>query len=280
MAFSCSSQFLQKTWRVCFRHGAFCLASTTRSQGLAFRTLSLVKLRHLSPQFSTSLWRVTRSLPVLGLRNGRTVSVSSLECTQGADNTVLETSPSSEHEEQARKDRVEADEVESEVKSEIKDDMKVYASVTMAGLEREEVATESTEVCVPESQSDIRKSVAESLPFLGTKNLLAVEEDVEGALNTIDLFGGENDGGHGESDTVLANSEVNHPWPEWGIFLKMLGDGKHFDFETETTDTADDKDLEDNVGRIKRASMAFARYRDDIFRYSISSLLFLVDTQC
>lgn len=271
MAFSCSSQFLQRTWRVCFRHGAFRLASTTRSQGLSLRTLSLLKLRRLSPQFSTSLWRVTRSPPVLGLRNARTVSISSFECAQGADHAVVEASPSSDHEEQARKDRVEADEVESEVKSEMKDDTKVYASVTMAGVEREEAATESTEVRVTESQGDIRKSVAEEE---GTEKLLVVEEDVEGALKTVDLFGGGDDGGHGESDTVPASSEVTHLWPEWRIFLKMLGDGKHFDFETETTDTADDKDGVDNVGRIKRAAMAFARYRDDIFRYLLVQVCF------
>lgn len=98
-----------------------------------------------------------------------------------------------------------------------------------------------------------------------------VDEEVEDASSTVDYLDGIN-GVETDTDSEVSPLEVgeepmiSHPWPEWHKFLHMLEAGKHFEFETETTDSRGDKGMDDDAGRIKRASMAFARFRDDIFR--------------
>lgn len=129
----------------------------------------------------------------------------------------------------------------------------------LSGAQREEViqeALKSSSVTPPEEQIDS-----------------AVEDEVREALSAVDLL---DDGGRHRSELVEEEVEEDrHPWPEWDKFLNMLEVGGHFVFESETTDRRAVVRQEDDSGKIKRASMAFARNRDDVIKYiSTTRILF------
>jgi hypothetical protein len=65
---------------------------------------------------------------------------------------------------------------------------------------------------------------------------------------------------------VAQVAALEHPWPEWRSFLEQLEADKYFDFEADENKGAEDVELGQDAGRIKRAAMAFARQRDDILR--------------
>jgi len=108
-------------------------------------------------------------------------------------------------------------------------------------------------------ESVIKEDVQEALKS-------SQEDEVQEALSGVDLLDDE-----GSSEFVEGEEPVigeRHPWSEWDKFLNMLEVGGHFVFETETTDRRPVVRQEDDSGRIKRASMAFARNRDDVIKYT------------
>ncbi len=72
------------------------------------------------------------------------------------------------------------------------------------------------------------------------------------------------DGKDGTIPVVAQVAAPEHPWPEWRSFLEQLEADKYFDFEADENKGAEDVELGQDAGRIKRAAMAFARQRDDI----------------
>lgn len=74
------------------------------------------------------------------------------------------------------------------------------------------------------------------------------------------------DGKDGTIPVVAQVTAPEHPWPEWRSFLEQLEADKYFDFEADENRGAEDVELGQDSGRIKRAAMGFARQRDDILR--------------
>jgi hypothetical protein len=74
------------------------------------------------------------------------------------------------------------------------------------------------------------------------------------------------DGKDGSIPVVAQVAASEHPWSEWRSFLEQLEADKYFDFEADEHKGAEDVELGQDAGRIKRAAMAFARQRDDILR--------------
>lgn len=239
MALSCSTQILQRSWLAYFRQGTWCLTSCATNAAFrrsrAFTSSSssyILRSQPHIPQHSLPIWRQRHSSSPFQFQNVRALSSSSLEIAPEA-----------------------ADQLPKVLK------------------EEEEVAStvdEYVDSAVEEQiESVIKEDVQEALKSSQEKQInsvVAQEDEVQEALSGVDLLDDEGSSEFVEGeDTVI---EERHPWTEWDKFLNMLEVGGHFVFETETTDRRAFVRQEDDSGRIKRASMAFARNRDDVIKYA------------
>lgn len=253
MALSCSTQILQRTWRVYFRQGSFCLANVSfRGRGLSSSSSYILRSHSHAPLVSVPLWKAERArVPLLGFRSIRALSSANLDAAHSHANANTNTNA--------------AVDVDVDVPS-----IPKVTEISSEAIKEEEFAESTTALSrnLQENASFSENDNAEDNGVLSSVS--EVEEEVEDASSAVDYLHGISEV---EPDTGSANSlleeepMISHPWPEWHSFLHMLEAGKHFEFETETTDSRGDKGMDDDAGRIKRASMAFARFRDDIFRY-------------
>ena len=261
MALSCSTQLLQRSWLVYFRQGTLCLASSAANVGLRSRafTASSFILRSHSRVSQTSFpaWRPRDGSSVFGFQSVRALSSSSVESVQGSGQALAEASPSVLEEDESAEDL-----------KDVQEDIKLAAAASVAEGEGEDGVEKhlDSSAVAPEDQYDMAVNAS-------------LQQDVEEALATIDL----NDGGRPASVMVDGEAEESesenfqdqHPWPEWDKYLKMLEAGGHFIFDNDTIDRRPVVRQEDDSGKIKRASMAFARSRDDIIKYESIIATFL-----
>ena len=251
MALSCSTQILQRTWRVYFRQGSFCLANANfRGRGLSSSSSYILRSHSHAPQVSVPLWKAERArVSVLGFRSIRALSSASVDAAHSQANPNANAA------------------VDVDVPS-----IPKVTEISSEAVKEEEFAESTSALSqnLQENANFSEKDNAEDNRVLSSVS--EVDEEVEDASSTVDYLDGisgvETDT-DSETSPLEAGEEpiISHPWPEWHKFLHMLEAGKHFEFETETTDSRGDKGMDDDAGRIKRASMAFARFRDDIFRY-------------
>lgn len=258
MALSCSTQILQRSWLVYFRQGTLCLASSAVNAGFrtrAFSSSSYVLRSHSRvSQSAFPVWRPRYGSSAFGCQSVRALASSSagLESAQGSGQAVAEAEASSsvlEEEQGAKKLK------------DLQEDGKVTgaASVAEGGDGKRVEKNVDSSAIAAEDQYDMAVSAA-------------LQEGVEEALGSVDLL---NDGGRPGSVSVSEpeKPQDQHPWPEWDKFLNMLEAGGHFIFDTETTDRRPVVRQEDDSGKIKRASMAFARNRDDVIKYESTGIL-------
>uniref|UniRef100_A0A7I4B7V4 RanBP2-type domain-containing protein n=1 Tax=Physcomitrium patens TaxID=3218 RepID=A0A7I4B7V4_PHYPA len=243
MALSCSTQILQRSWLVYFRQGTMCLVSSSANVGLRSRSLTsyshIFRARARPSQSFLPAWRQQHRSLAFGLRGIRAMSSSSLDSAQGHGQLAVDVPASAVEEEKVAKDFNDAHE-----------DSKVTAAASMDG----------------EVKDNLSESVEDS-------PRVVLEDQVQEALCTVDLL---NDGDRPElalEDDEAEDGENLHPWSEWNKYLNMLEAGGHFIFETETHDKRPMVRQEDDLGKIKRASMAFARNRDDIINVLSPELL-------
>lgn len=255
MALSCSTQILQRTWRVYFRQGSFCLANANfRGRGLSSSSSYILRSHSHAPQVSVPLWKAERArVSVLGFRSIRALSSASVDAAHSQANANANANAA----------------VDVDVPSSPK-----VTEISSEAVKEEEFAESTTALSqnLQENANFSENDNAEDNRVLSSVS--EVDEEVEDASSTVDYLDGIS-GVETDTESEVSPLEVgeepmiSHPWPEWHKFLHMLEAGKHFEFETETTDSRGDKGMDDDAGRIKRASMAFARFRDDIFRYLI-----------
>lgn len=258
MALSCSTQLLQRSWLVYFRQGTWCLRS--RAANASFRSRAFISSSSVLSshsrlsQISVPVWRQQHRSSSLGFQSVRALSASSLETApQGSGSPALAEADA----DQASKDLQEDEKVTSvsaAVDEYVDSSLEEQIDSAVSGAQEEKV------------QEAIQASGIAQEEMIDAAVNAVQEEDVQEALNTIDLL---NDEGPSE----LAESEAEelvdrHPWPEWDKYLTMLESGGHFVFDTETTDRRPVIRQEDDSGKIKRASMAFARNRDDVIKYA------------
>lgn len=269
MALSCSTQILQRSWQVYFRQGTLCLASSAARVGFrsrVFTSSSFISKSHSCVSLgSLPVWRP--HVATFGFQSVRALSSSSLESAQGSG--------------QVSSSLLEEDHATKELKD-LQEETKVTASASVAEGEDEDRLgknVDSAPTAAEKQYNKVNAALQEDVEeAYGPENPLhqndvvinaALQEDVEEALGTVDLL---DDGGRPESVLVDGEAEDSehedqHPWPEWDKFLNMLEAGGHFVFDTEPTDRRPVVRQEDDSGKIKRASMAFARNRDDVIKY-------------
>jgi hypothetical protein len=241
MALSCSTQLLQRSWRVYLSQGTLRLASSAAGAGggrfrsRAFTSSSyILRSRTRVSERSFPVWRPRHGSSPFGFQSVRALSASA----PGSGPALAEAS----EEEHAAK-----------------------------GLKEFQAGSEATATALEvEDQDSVQKNADPSPSGLEEHHEIAVnaalQEDVEQALGSVDLL---NDASREESENgdEFESLQDQHPWPEWESFLNMLEVGGHFIFDTETTDRRPVVRQEDDAGKIKRASMAFARNRDDVLKY-------------